>query len=159
MSDLKPFIFWFGFEEVTDDESDIHFYQTIILGSSIEEVFSWGNALTKEFVKKKRAQSIHSSWVEEVIPELITHEGTIALDWPNVSRQELEQYYQGTATSKNRSDKNINAFIFSDSEVKAKKRWNQFLLTSHPDFKIETCTKPAISITKVGIWVDWLNPP
>ncbi len=156
MNSLQPFIYWFGFEDNIDEQSDIHFYQTIILALSAEEALSWGDNLAKEFKEKGEAKNIHSSWIEDVIPVIITTEGTTPINWENVLHQEMEQYYQGTASSKDKSCKNINAFILSKNEKDAKNLWNSYLLENQLNYKFETCCKPSISITKVGVPVDWL---
>jgi hypothetical protein len=153
---MKPFIYWFGFEDNVDDQFDIHFYQTIILALSAEEALSWGDNLAKKLIEKGEAKSIHSSWIEDVVQFLLTPKGSETISWENISHEILEQYYQGTASTKDESGRNINSFIVSKSEKEARDIWRDFLLEYYPNHKIETCTKPAISITQVGMLVDWL---
>ena len=155
MSSLKPFIYWFGFEDNIDSQ-DIHFYQTIILASSEKEALDWGNKLTDKLIENGDAKSIQSSWIEDVIPLIITEHGSISISWEILSRLEIEQYYQGTASSKDKSHNNINVFISTKDEKSAKNLWHSYLLENLPDFKFETCCKPSISITQVGMNVDWL---
>lgn len=156
MNSLQPFIYWFGFEENIDEEPDIHFYQTIILALSAEEALSWGNNLSNKLIEKGEAKSIHSSWIEDVVQFLLTPKGNEEISWENISREVLEQYYQGTATTRDEPRRNINSFIVSKSEKEARDILRNFLLENYPNHKIETCTKPAISITKVGMSVEWL---
>ncbi len=157
MKTLLPFIHWFGFETDIDDPSDIHFYQTIILAPSGVDALDWGDKLADHLIQKGEVKQIHSSWIEKIIPTLIEKEKIISINWEKVSCQELETYYQGTAShKKDPSDKNINAFISSTNEKDAKAVWTNYLLNNYPEYKIETCCRPSISITKVGQHVDWL---
>lgn len=156
MNSLQPFIYWFGFEDNIDSQSDTHFYQTIILALSAEEALSWGDNLANKLIEKGEAKGIHSSWIEDVVQVLLTPKGNEKIFWENISREVLEQYYQGTASTKDESGRNINAFIASKSEKEARDIWKNFLLVKYPNHKIETCTKPAISITQVGMSVEWL---
>ena len=160
MKNSKVFIYWFEFEDSatpkSDEQSNIYFYQTIILAPSSAEALSWGDTLSNELVKKGDAVSIRSSWLEDVIPVLITPNGHKAINWESISRKEIESYYQGTASSNDKLGKNINAFIYANSEKNAKRFWYDYLLENQLNYKVETCSKPAISITKVGMSVDWL---
>jgi len=155
MKIIKPFIYWFGFEDNTDIQ-DIHFYQTIILASSKQDALAWGNKLSYKLIENGNAKTIKSSWIEDVIPILITEDGVASISWEVISRSEIERYYQGAASSKDKSHTNINAFISAKDEKSAKNLWHSYLLENMPNFKFETCCKPSISITKFGMNVDWL---
>ena len=155
MNSLKPYIFWFGFEDNIDNQ-DIHFYQTIILASSKQDASAWGNKLADKLIENGDAKRIQSSWVEDVIPLIITENGLVSINWEAISRPEIELYYQGTASSRDKSCNNINAFISTKDEKSAKHLWQSYLSENLPHFKFETCCKPSISITKFGVDVDWL---
>ena len=159
MSVLKPFLYWFGFEleqhESANDQSEIYFYQTIIVAFSDMEAKRWGDCLSKEFVEKGNAKKVYSSWIEDVIQFVLTQNSIEHIDWTNVSQDQLENHYQGTASSKKKSDRNLNAFISSTTRNKARDIWNNYLIENHPNHRIETCCKPRITITQTGNYVEW----
>lgn len=155
MDSLRPYIYWFGYEEGKDENLEVHFFQTIVLSPSRKEAFSWGEIFSTDFVRKDVTRKIHSAWVEDVIPDLIVSTGSKPIDWNNISCRKIETYFQGTASKSSNLEDNINGFISTSKEQDAKKIWETFLASNYPEHTFRTCSKTPIAIARIGIYPDF----
>jgi hypothetical protein len=156
-SNIKPFIYWFEYNDpaMGEDEESKYFYQAIILAESEYKAKSWGDKCAMDYCSEEKYQFLSSSWIEDISFKILSNEGYLNIKWENLKNEDIENFFQGTAESRETNVKNYNILINATSDDDAKKLFIDHLNSKKNKFIFSTCSKAVLSITKYGEKISW----
>lgn len=160
---MKPYIYWFEFTDSligeTTGNSDVSFFECLLIAYSSEEALNWGNQQSLSYKESGGADTIERCWIEPVITHLITKEGAVTIDWENwaesITRQPTYLYHHGTAVNVNEGIERVNAIIRGLEGEMAGTIWKRYIAQNHPELEVESCSPLRVPVALVGQTVLW----
>jgi hypothetical protein len=160
---MRPYLFWFSYmdpddPDVPEEDLDLgpHVHYCIMLGESPGAVQAWEEHLAHQYQSEGSAETITRTWIEQMVPELLTDSGPVEISWLTLSPEERWELCHCVASNNpTRVTTSLNAGVQADNERTARHIWVQYLQRHYPDHIIEVCSRALPPIISVGQAVDW----
>jgi hypothetical protein len=157
---MKPYVFWVMFTDPVlttfedSDEPETFVYLCIIVAESPDKALEWGNMLAHQLVTEGEAKSIEETWIEDMLPDVLTANGPYSTNWLTISDEQRRCLSFVTASTTDRQ-KTLNAAIQSGDGQMAQKIWQHYLQEHKPEYAASACQLGLPPIVRDGQYVDW----